>query len=77
MAPPERATAPTTSATAAGARTHHSKKRILSDLGPACAAGTAGPEFWKRIELRAEQTRDREKCQNLPRFSLFSLVNFR
>ena len=57
--------------------THRSDKRILSDLGPACAAGTAGPEILDEDKLRAEHQAGQGEVRNLPRFSLFSLVNFR
>jgi len=35
-----------------------------------------GPKFWKR-KLRAEHKAGQGEVRNLPRFSLFSLVNFR
>lgn len=74
---PEALTAPTTSARRREQETHRTKQRILSDLGPACAAGAAGPEILEEDKLRAEHS-DREKTSdNLPRFSLFSPANFR
>lgn len=36
-----------------------------------------GPKLWKRIKLRAEHKAGQGEVRNLPRFSLFSLVNFR
>ena len=53
--------------------THRSNERILSDLGPACAAGTAGPEILEEDRFRAEQS-GRQGEVHFPRFALSSLV---
>ena len=46
--------------------THRSNERILSDLGPACAAGTAGLETPEEDKLRAEHKAGQGEVRNSP-----------